>query len=73
MSCLSLSFKSDVMDLQYAWQAFLRLEETPTHFFLHIDKVAAYAVPKRHFENAAAANRFGAILRANMKLAQPAA
>jgi len=73
VSSRGVSFKSDVIDLRYDWQAFLRLEETPTHFFLHIDKLAAYAVPKRNFENAADANRFGAILRANIKPTQPSA
>ena len=62
-----------VIDLRYDWPAFLRVEETPTHFFLHIDKLAAYAVPKRNFENATDADRFGAMLRANINSAQPSA
>jgi hypothetical protein len=73
VSSRGVSFKSEIMDLHYDWQAFLRHEETPTHFFLHIDKLAAYVVPKRDFENEADANRFRAILRANIKPSQPSA
>jgi hypothetical protein len=68
-----VSFKSDVANLKYHWSAFLRLEETPSHFFLYPDKLMAYVIPKRHFANAEEAARFGATVRAHIEPAQPSA
>ena len=66
-------FKSDVADLKYEWRAFLRVEETPAHFFLYGDKMFAYVIPKRGFTSTEEADRFGAMLRANIKAAEQSA
>jgi hypothetical protein len=55
------------------WQAFRRLEETPTHFFLYVDKLMAHIVPKRCFSGAEEADRFRMIVQTNIRLAQPSA
>lgn len=73
VSSHGVSFKSEVADLKYDWQAFLRIEETPTHFFLYTDKLMGYIVPKRGFANTEEAERFGAMFRANIKPAEPSA
>ena len=73
LSSAGVSFKSEVADLIYDWRAFLRIEETPTHLFLYYDRAMAYVVPKRAFGCAEDANRFEAMLRANIKRAQPLA
>ena len=62
-----VSIRSDVADLKYDWRAFLKVEETPTHFFLYTDKLIAHIVPKRGFKDADHIDRFGAMLRANIK------
>jgi hypothetical protein len=66
-------FKSDVYDLRYDWRAFVRVEETPTHFFIYIDKLMAHIVPKREFRSTEDADRFGTMLRANIKPDEPSA
>jgi len=72
-SLQGVSFKSDVADLRYDWQAFIRFEETPTHFFLYADTLMAYIIPKRDFKSVEDINRFGAVVRAHIKPAQSSA
>jgi hypothetical protein len=67
VSSQGVSFKSDVAESKCDWRAFLRVEETPTHFFLYTDKLIAHIVPKRGFEDADHIDRFAAMLRANIK------
>jgi hypothetical protein len=73
LSSHGVSFKSDVADLRYDWRAFLRAEETPTHFFLYTDRLMAYIVPKRGFASTEDVDRFGAMLREHIKSAEPSA
>jgi hypothetical protein len=71
VSSQGISLKSDVTELKCDWQAFLRVEETPTHLFLYIERVMAYIVPKREFATPEEASRFRTIVRANIKPSQP--
>ena len=73
LSPVGVSFKNDVADARYNWQTFRRLEETPTHFFLYVDKLMAHIVPKRCFSGPEETDRFRTIVHSNIQLAQSSA
>jgi hypothetical protein len=73
LSSRGVSFKNDVADLKCQWQAFHRVEETPTHFFLYVEKLMAHIVPKRCFGSDEETDRFRAIVRGNIKPADRSA
>ena len=73
LSSVGVSFRNDVADVTCAWQAFHRLEETPTHFFLYVDQLMAHIVPKRCLNGLEETDRFRAIVHTNLRLAKPSA
>jgi hypothetical protein len=46
-----------------AWDGVLGVEETPTHVFVMVDRLAGYIVPKRAFDNAAQLGEFLTFVR----------
>jgi hypothetical protein len=73
LSSVGVSFKNAVVDVTCDWRAFHRLDETPTHFFLYVDKLMAHIVPKRCFSSADETDRFRTIAHTNIQLAQSSA
>jgi hypothetical protein len=58
-----LLVRDDLNESRYSWRSFRRVEETPEHIYLFIDKAMAVIVPERCFANAEERAQFKSIVR----------
>ena len=57
--------------LEFHWSAFLKAQETSTHFFLYVDRAIAYIIPKRVFASATEERQFAEFVRTQLDLEPP--